>query len=77
MRGGLNYIRKIYEKEMAALWPEKHYGERWTSVFNETVAESSLGFADVYFGTWKALDGVHNVLRGAGEGLYYVFFGAM
>ncbi|MEE4247148.1 MAG: hypothetical protein V2I33_17180 [Kangiellaceae bacterium] len=28
MRGGLNYIRKIYEKEMAALWPEKHYGER-------------------------------------------------
>ncbi|ELU16841.1 hypothetical protein CAPTEDRAFT_201219 [Capitella teleta] len=27
-RGGLNYIRKIYEKEMAALWPEKHYGER-------------------------------------------------
>ncbi|ELU14633.1 hypothetical protein CAPTEDRAFT_202878 [Capitella teleta] len=28
MRGGLNYIRKIYEKEMAALWPEKHYSER-------------------------------------------------
>ncbi|ELU13502.1 hypothetical protein CAPTEDRAFT_215845 [Capitella teleta] len=27
-RGGLNYIRKLYEKEMAALWPEKHYGER-------------------------------------------------
>ncbi|ELT98697.1 hypothetical protein CAPTEDRAFT_186759 [Capitella teleta] len=26
MRGGLNYIRKIYEKEMDALWPEKHYG---------------------------------------------------
>jgi hypothetical protein len=46
---------------------------------NETVAESSLGFADVYFGTGKALDGVHNVLRGAGEGFYYVevFFGAM
>ncbi|MEE4247149.1 MAG: hypothetical protein V2I33_17185 [Kangiellaceae bacterium] len=29
MRGGLNYIRKIYEKEMAAVWqtPEKHCGD--------------------------------------------------
>jgi hypothetical protein len=34
-----------------------------SSVFNETVAESSLGFADVYFGTWKALDDVHNIER--------------